>query len=168
MLPKFCECKILIPAIRPTFNTPSIPLDPTSALYNQPGRLSTPPNQLPILLTTTSNEGGQIVNSLFPSPVPISNDTLLYTLSLLLGAERAGAIIQSGKYPIEGGDDAFRETFERMVTDGIWKCPVRQVGREWAKNGGRVWVGEWTKGKEYASNRGGGYCSRKERVCHEV
>jgi hypothetical protein len=55
-----------------------------------------------------------------------------------------------------------------MVTDGIWKCPVRQVGREWAKNGGRVWVGEWTKGKEYASNRGGGYCSQKGRVCHEV
>ena len=77
-------------------------------------------------------------------------------------------MVVSGKYRLGTGGDTFRETFEKIVTDGIWKCPARQAGREWAKNGGKVWVGEWTKGRAYVSNQDGGYCSEKGRVCHEV
>jgi hypothetical protein len=120
------------------------------------------------LITSTANEAGQIVDTLFPAAVPSSNTTLLSTLSFLVGEERAAALLVSGKYQLGNGEDTFRETFEKIVTDGIWRCPARQVGREWAKNGGRVWVGEWTKGKGYVSNQGGGYCSAKGRVCHEV
>lgn len=54
------------------------------------------------------------------------------------------------------------------MTDGVWRCLSQAFGKEWAKNGGRVWVGEWTKGVTYESNKGGEYCSQKGRVCHEV
>lgn len=74
----------------------------------------------------------------------------------------------SGRYHLGSGGDIFRETFEKIISDGIWRSPARQVGREWAKNGGKVWVGEWTKGKGYVSNQAGGYCAEKGRVCHEV
>lgn len=74
----------------------------------------------------------------------------------------------SGLYTLGSGDDAFRETFERIVSDGVWRCSARDFAKEWAKNGGRVWAGEWTKGISYESNKGGGYCSQKGRVCHEV
>jgi len=105
--------------IRPTFGRPSIPSDPSSLLFQSPNRLSSPPNQLPILITSTANEAGQIVQSLFPSPVPSSNSTLLSTLSFLVGEEKAAALMISGKYRLGTGGDAFRETLEKIVTDGI-------------------------------------------------
>ena len=155
-------------AIRPTFGYPSIPSDASALLSQSPLRLSSPPNQLPIMITNTANEAGQIIQSLFPAPVPASNDTLLSTLSLLVGADRAQSIISSGLYPLGAGADGFRETFEKIVSDGLWRCSARDTARAWAKSGGRVWLGEWTKGTTYESNKGGGYCSQSGRVCHEV
>lgn len=162
------DAKLTSLAIRPTFGFPSIPFDPSAQLFHSSSRLSSPPNQLPILINSTANEAGQIVQSLFPAPVPPSNETLLQTLSLLVGPERAGVIVSSGAYPLGKGSDTFRETFERIVTDGVWRCSARDTARKWARDGGRVWVGEWTKGSSYVSNQGGGYCSEKGRVCHEV
>lgn len=66
------------------------------------------------------------------------------------------------------GEDEFRQTFERLVSDGVWRCPSRDFAGRWAEQGGKVWVGEWTKGVGYASNVGGGYCGQQGRVCHEV
>jgi hypothetical protein len=120
------------------------------------------------LITSTANEAGQIIDALFSTPIPASNSTLLSTLSFLMGEERAAALVVSGKYHLGSGGDTFRETLEKIVTDGIWRCPARQAGREWARGGGNVWVGEWTKGRTYASNQGGGYCLQDGRVCHEV
>jgi hypothetical protein len=130
--------------------------------------MSTRPNQLPILITSTANEAGQIIGGLFPSPIPASNETLASTLAFLVGPERTQTLLESGLYKFGKGDDAFRETFERLVSDGIWRCSARSAGREWAKNGGKVWVGEWTKGKTYDSNKDSGYCTANGRVYHEV
>lgn len=161
--------------IRPTFGTTSLPRDPTSLLAASPQSLTYQPAALPLLLTTVRNEAGSVTQSLFPGPVAPSNTTLLFVLSSLVGPARAEAIIRSRLYPLppasgaQTDDDAFREVFERIVTDGIWKCPSIDAATQWAKAGGKVWVGEWTTGVTYPSNQAeGGYCRKPGVVCHEV
>lgn len=136
-----------------------------------------PPSALPLLVTTTANEAGSVTQSLFPEPVPVprANETYLQTLNLLVGPERARVIVNSSYYALpsnstaSGDDDSFRKTFERLVTDGEWRCANRYMARKWAEGGGKVWVGEWTKRVGYVSNAAG-YCAKKDRgmVCHEV
>lgn len=70
-------------------------------------------------------------------------------------------------YILDRSEDAMRRTLERIVTDGVWRCPNRAVAGTWAKAGGDVWVGEWTEGETYPTNQGT-YCQAKGRVCHEV
>ena len=155
--------------IRPTFGPPTLPSDPTQSLFSNPSALSA--SRIPLLITTVANEGGQAVSQILSSPTPPSNATYLSILSALTGSNRAQAVVNSGLYslPASGGDnDVFRETFELAVTDGTWRCPNRQVARSWAGAGGKVWVGEWTKGETYPTNANFGYCTSNGRVCHEA
>ncbi|WWC88083.1 uncharacterized protein L201_002987 [Kwoniella dendrophila CBS 6074] len=158
--------------IRPTFENPTLPSDPTISLFTSPSSL--PLSDIPLLITTVNNEAGTAVSNLFPNPVPLSTDTYLATLSATVGSTRANILVESNEYALptaqgygEGGD-TFRETYERAATDGIWKCASREAARQWSQNGGRVWVGEWTKGDSYPINQeNNGYCREKGRICHE-
>ena len=119
------------------------------------------------------NEAGSVTQELFPSPVPASNSTLNATLVGLLGQERASAIASSPYYTLNrsssANPDEFRETFERLVTDGTWRCVGRDVARHWAGAGGKVWVGEFRQGFSYPDNAiPGGYCETTGIICHEV
>ena len=158
-------------AIRPTYGTASLPHDPTALLWNSPSSLAFPPPTLPLLLTTVANEAGQVTQQIFPSSVPLSNSTYYSTLSQLIDTARADVKINSTYYalPETGDGDEFRETFERLVTDGTWKCVNRDAARHWAEAGGQAWVGEWRQGVTYPDNQiHGGYCETAGRVCHEV
>lgn len=103
--------------------------------------------------------------------MPINNQTYLGVLSGFVGQERASIIASSPPYALpasgQGREDEFRQKFERLVTDGVWRCASRDFARRWAGAGGNVWVGEWTRGRRYVSNEGGSYCTG-DGVCHEV
>jgi hypothetical protein len=126
------------------------------------------------LITTTKHEGGSVVSSIFPFPVPIdnkANGTYYGLLASLIDPQRAATLVQSREYaqpPRLTGRDAFREILEGLVTDGTWRCPSRAFGKRWADAGGKVWVGEFTSGKRYVSNEFGGLYCGGNRVCHEV
>ena len=122
-----------------------------------------------MLFTTVANEAGSVTESLFPQEVPPSNTTYLGTLTALLDPSRANTIFNSSLYALSStGTDVFRETFERVVTDGAWRCAVRYVAAQWVKSGGKAWVGEWKQGVSYADQVEGGFCTMDGRVCHEV
>ncbi|WVQ93495.1 hypothetical protein IAU59_000569 [Kwoniella sp. CBS 9459] len=165
--------------IRPSYNNPTLTSDPTVDLFKIPSSLSNDPSSISLLLTTVSNEAGSALQSIFAAPVPLSNDTYLATLSAASSPDRAKIVTSSTQYALpptdssaDGvygpGGDLFRETYERAATDGIWRCPNRDVARSWSRAGGKVWVGEWTKGATYPINeQSGGYCKQRGRVCHE-
>ncbi|WVR03752.1 hypothetical protein IAU60_000747 [Kwoniella sp. DSM 27419] len=160
--------------LRPTHGAPSLPSDPTPLLFTSPNDLVT--SHIPLLITTVANEAGSAVQSIFSTPVPLNNDTYFATLAGTIDPARAAMVTSSRRYALPcskdsgyGSDgDTFRETYERAATDGTWRCPNRDVAAMWAKHGGKVWVGEWTKGVTYPDNQQtGGYCAQKGRVCHE-
>jgi hypothetical protein len=142
-------------------------MEATSQVFSSASVLASPPHLIPLLITTTANEAGSVVGSLFPTASPANNATYQQILSVFVGADRAGQIIGSPEYAMTGqGDDTFRTSFERLVTDGVWRCASRAFADRWAESRGNVWVGEWTRGSQYVTNNGNGYC--KGRVCHEV
>ncbi|WVF65861.1 hypothetical protein IAT40_000598 [Kwoniella sp. CBS 6097] len=166
--------------IRPSYNNPTLTSDPTVDLFNIPSSLSNDPSSIALLLSTVSNEAGSAVQASFEAPVPLSNNTYFATLSVAVNPDRAKVISASSRYALPpadsptptglygAGGDLFRETYERAATDGIWRCPNRDVARSWSRAGGKVWVGEWTKGATYPTNQQDeGYCKQKGRVCHE-
>jgi hypothetical protein len=125
-----------------------------------------------MLLTTTANEAGTLVQSLLQAPQTLSNASYSYLLTSLAGPERAQEIIASQAYALPSTDgfgksgDDFRGTVERVGTDLAWRCASREFARAWGGAGGQVWVAEWQRGINYLSNTNGGYC--EEKVCHEV
>lgn len=139
---------------------------------NRPSSLSSQPASVPLLLTTTANEAGTLVQSLLQAPQTLSNATYEYLLTALAGEQRAKKILQSKTYllPAEDGlgksGDEFRMAVERVGTDLAWRCASREFARAWSSAGGRVWVAEWHKGVSYLSNVGDGFCHGK--ACHEV
>lgn len=111
------------------------------------------------------------MQAMFPNPLPASNAILLKTLAGLVGEDRASKLANANarSYALDGNNgDAFRETLERIITDGTWRCPNRDVAAKWAESGGRVWVGEFVAGTTYPTNKDGDYCTKAGRVCHEV
>nr|XP_031858475.1 uncharacterized protein CI109_006120 [Kwoniella shandongensis]KAA5525547.1 hypothetical protein CI109_006120 [Kwoniella shandongensis] len=160
--------------IRPTYESVTLPQDPTKQLFDDPSTLTFPPSNLPLLITTVKNEGGSAAQGMFAKPVPIDPNTYYATLAALVGPQRAKSVVSNSHYalPNQTGygarGDTFRESFDKAVTDGIWKCPNRDVASKWATAGGKVWVGEWEQGATYPGNADdGSYCSTQGRVCHE-
>lgn len=158
-------------ALRPTFGTSTVSADTVAAATNDPSSLSSRPSSIPLLLTTTANEAGTLVQSLLQAPQTLSNATFNYLLTSLAGPERAQQIIASRAYALpsteglgKSGDD-FRSAVERVGTDLAWRCASREFALAWGSAGGQVWIAEWQQGTSYLSNVGG-YCDGK--VCHEV
>ena len=153
--------------LRPTHSTSTMHYDPTPPLFKQPHNLYMPPIALPLLITTTKNEGGSAIQQLFPIPIPASNTTFTDTLIGLVGPERAEILVNARTYTLTPGKESLRETLERISTDGAWRCPNRAVAESWAAAGGDVWAGEWVEGATYPGNKGT-YCQQQGVVCHEV
>jgi hypothetical protein len=94
----------------------------------------------------------------------------------MLGPSRAAQIVGLKAYdPADptslsqariGGVDDLRALLVRIGTDAVWRAPSRDVARRWETRGGKVWVGEWTRGMSYRMIQGG--LCRDGMVCHEV
>ncbi|CAK9781589.1 alpha/beta-hydrolase [Cutaneotrichosporon oleaginosum] len=152
---------------RPQFNTSTLPVDPTTALFNSPANLAANVSALPVMLTYTRNESGYLIDS-FIAGAQIANSFVFnLTLNRLFGTERAKAFLDSGAYPLVAGPDGMRTSLEISLTDAVWRCVSHAVAARYAAAGGRIYLGEWTEGTTYAFNDdAGGYCVNTGAVCH--
>ncbi|BEJ16038.1 hypothetical protein CspHIS471_0506430 [Cutaneotrichosporon sp. HIS471] len=149
---------------RPQFNTTTLPVDPVSAIFYNPSSIAANISTLPVLLSYTRNESGFTIDG-FIAGAQIANAFVFnLTINKLLGTERAKAFLDAGVYPLVPGPDGMRTSLEIPLTDAVWRCISLAVGQKYAAAGGKVYVGEWTKGTGF--NAPGGYCSRPGAVCH--
>lgn len=153
-------------AFRPSYGTASLPQDPMNALFYNASNLAVDVGAVPLLVTTTRNESGYLVDA--AAPVNVSANDMLYNVSLqafVQNQTQTDAILTSGHYPQPGGPDGLRNAVEIAITDAVWRCATRAMGRQWAARGGRVWLAEWNRGIQYTFDNGT-YCSGDNVVCH--
>lgn len=152
---------------RPQFNTTTLPVDPVSALFNDPSSLAANVSSLPVLMTYTRNESGYVVDSFIAGPQLANAFVYNFTINRLLGADRAKALLDSGEYPLVAGPDGMRTSLEITLTDAVWRCVSHAVAATYAAAGGKIYIGEWTEGTTYSfNNETGGYCTTSGAVCH--
>lgn len=150
---------------RPQASTETIPNDPANLLLHNPSSLSVDIANVPLLITTTKNETGYIINGVFSSPFPAVQNVYELALKTFFNPDRAKIVIDSGLYPLINSTDGLRESIEHVATDGAFRCVNRELARRYAGAGGKVWVGEWQEGVSYSFNTMG-YCKEDGVVCH--
>ncbi|GMK59538.1 hypothetical protein CspeluHIS016_0801440 [Cutaneotrichosporon spelunceum] len=143
---------------RPTYGTPTIPKEPTAELFNNPGELGISPANVPLLITSTADDGAQL-----NSQIPMPYNVFVGTVSRLLGPG-GPVVLSSPTYNASNDGADKRPNFAKIATDGAWRCSAREVARKWAGAGGRVYVGEFREGVHYPFNDQYTYCTGK--VCH--
>lgn len=158
--------------LRPSFSLPSLPRDFNADLAS--GTPSPPVRHaigsVSLLITTAHDEGGTVVQTIAPGPLPAEAYSSI--VAAQLGPERAAILLADPAYAAtsDGTDaagDSVRNALVRLATDAAWRCPSRDIARLWAAHGGTVYVGEWEAGAAYPSNMApNGWCTG--RVCHEV
>lgn len=151
---------------RPSYGTKSLPQDPANALFYNNTNLAFNVSEIPLLITTTRNESGYLVDAV--AQVNISANDMLFNLSLQSfehNQTRVDYIINSGHYSMPNNSDGLREALEVGITDVVWRCATRAIGHEWARQGGKIWIGEWNRGIQYTFDNGT-YCSGNNVVCH--
>lgn len=158
--------------LRPTTSTTSLPLDFSKRLSE--GTLT--PN-VPLLITTVHAEAGSLIQQLLPFTT--QDQTVFdYAVTAQFDSLAASTILGTvPEYNLSNPDslvqaklkgvDPLRSMLVRLGTDAIWRCPLRDVATRWTRAGGRVWVGEWVRGKTYVSNKWATIC-KGQVVCHEV
>lgn len=158
-------------AIRPTWGGTTLPSDPTRLLISNPSALAISPSSVPLLITNTKNEAGSAIQYIWSTPITLNATRYSTVLGALLGSTRASTLLSSGSpYALPTSDstgDIMRQTLERTITDGAWRCPARTLANAYAAAGGTVYVGEWTKGVTFPTNAvgSGAYCTGGV-VCH--
>jgi carboxylesterase type B len=101
-------------------------------------------SSIPIIMTTVANEAGSVTSDVFQASSP--NATTLYTtdaigdeplsmtqgLSIAFGDDRASVLANDTQvYPVdENVQDGFRETYETVSTDGLWRCSNQWNARQ--------------------------------------
>lgn len=151
---------------RPSYGTKTLPQDPANALFYNNSNLAFNISEVPLLITTTRNESGYLVDD--AASVNISANDMLFNISLqsfVHNQTQVNAIIESGHYPMPNNSDGLRQGLEIAITDAVWRCATRAVGHQWASRGGRIWIGEWNRGIQYTFDDGT-YCSGNNVVCH--
>ncbi|UZJ51230.1 hypothetical protein CBS101457_000550 [Exobasidium rhododendri] len=134
---------------------------------------------IPTIMTTVANEAGTITAQYFEASHADATE-LTYTdsdgqmeslgdgLSLVFDAGRGENLAGDTQvYPFSSVQDGLRETYETVVTDGIWRCSTQYMAQHLAKNGGKVWLAQWNAGTTYPSNDNADYCTADGHVCHE-
>ncbi|KAF8985940.1 Alpha/Beta hydrolase protein [Cyathus striatus] len=81
---------------------------------------------------------------------PINQTTLTNQCVDSFGAKRAAMVLSSPFYqpvPADGRD--MRVQLQRIGTDYLWRCSSWTFARNWARNGGSAYVGEYIIGASY-------------------
>lgn len=153
----------LTAAMRPTYGTASLPNEPISSLWYNPGALALP-SSIPLLITSVADEGGSTVANYFKTgPIGLPNYVATMAGTRLLGAE--GAATAFAQYTFEKGETDGRQVISRLLTDYMWRCPARSTAAKWAAAGGTVYSGEFRQGTTYPYNSLRSFC--QGRVCHQ-
>lgn len=161
----------LTQAFRPTFSTDTIPNNPMDSLWNNPSALAFNPSNVPLLITTVANEGGDLTHTMFNNAVPLipqAPGIMLQAVSAAVGPQRANTLVNTAPYALPATSDdpeAFRSHLERTITDLVWRCATRATAQKWAAAGGKVFIGEWNKGTKFPNNIAAKFCNGK--VCHQ-
>ncbi|KAK0223739.1 alpha/beta-hydrolase [Armillaria fumosa] len=121
-----------------------------------------PPVTKPILITSVLDEAAATIYDLFPDVVPRTSFDAV--VSGLLGVDRTTTVASSGYYQSNASDA--RHLLVKLGTDYVWRCPDWTMARNWASNGGAVYVGLFTVGAHYYSNANIPFCQEDGAVCH--
>lgn len=162
--------------LNPVFGTMTIPYEPTRALHGD-GHLSVRPRDVPMLISTTKDDGGYVVSSNHHQPlsVALDSDGLSPFLRALAGRcandPTSQPFISEEKYRIGSytdGPDVGRVALTDIITDGAFRCVGRDTASHWAKAGGKTYVVEINDSAPYlwSSMVGNDWCIG--RVCHGV
>ncbi|PBK82383.1 alpha/beta-hydrolase [Armillaria gallica] len=116
----------------------------------------------PILITSVLDEAAPTIYDLFPDVVPQTSFDAV--VSELMGVDRTTTVASSGYYQSNASDA--RDLLVKLGTDYVWRCPDWTMARNWASNGGAVYVGLFTVGAHYYSNANIPFCQEDGAVCH--
>ncbi|BEI86042.1 hypothetical protein CcaverHIS002_0603290 [Cutaneotrichosporon cavernicola] len=161
----FSEARVQVPdapigqPFRPTYDTPTIPKEPTAEIFNNAGGLSVSPANVPLLITSTADDGAASV-----PPNLLSYLFLEPLLKRLLGDSGTQVVLTWSAYNITNDSADKRPDVAKIITDAAFRCSAREAARKWAAAGGRVYVGEFREGVHYPFNDQCSFCTGK--VCH--
>lgn len=162
--------------LHPVFGTSTIPHEPTGALVSSKGQLAVDPKNMPLLLSSTKDEGASFVGGFCQKPhayetQPYGRDRAFFE-PLVNRCANSVAQFPSSPYFNEFYDDhapdSIRRAISKVATDGFYRCPARIVASSWAGKGGEVYVAEFTTAApfRYSQNMGNNFCD--DKVCHGV
>ncbi|EKD04779.1 hypothetical protein A1Q2_01009 [Trichosporon asahii var. asahii CBS 8904] len=160
--------------LNPVFGTMTIPYEPTRALHGD-GHLSVRPRDVPMLISTTKDDGGYVVSSNHHQPlsVALDSDGLSPFLRALAGRcandPTSQPFISEEKYRIGSytdGPDVGRVALTDIITDGAFRCVGRDTASHWAKAGGKTYVVEINDSAPYlwSSMVGNDWCIGRDDV----
>jgi hypothetical protein len=153
---------------RPSFGTVTLPQDPTNALFYNTSNMAFNVSEMPLMMTTTRNESGYIIQDVLEKNVTGVNALVNISLQeFVQNQTQVNSIIESGAYPLLNTTDSLRQNLEVTITDGVWRCASRAIASQWASSGGKLWLGEWHQGVHYTFDNGT-YCTQYGVVCHGV
>jgi carboxylesterase type B len=133
-----------------------------------------------VIISSVQNELGSVTGSIF-APTAVNASLLQYvgsnsTMDLsqasnMIFNDNRGctAATDTSVYAVnETQTDDLRMMFERIGTDGLWRCAAQHRASLMRQNGyTNVYLVEWQVGSTYISNEGNEYCTQNGRVCHE-
>lgn len=128
-----------------------------------------PHSSKPILLSNVLDEAAAAIYSVFPDTVP--EDQFEECVNATVGSSRTQQLLSSSHYSLPSGVDRAtadaRVQLQQLATDYLWKCPTWTFGRNWAGNGGNVFMGMYVVGATYPGNDEISYCTNPGVVCHQ-
>lgn len=123
----------------------------------------------PLLVTNVLDEAAAAIYSAFPDTV--SEDQFEGCVDASFGSPRTQQIVSSPHYSLPAGVDRAtadaRVQLQQLATDYLWKCAAWTFGRNWASNGGNVFMGMYVVGATYPGNDEIAYCTNPGVVCHQ-
>lgn len=123
-----------------------------------------------LLVSTVVNDAGPTLFTRpdFQSKLPAV--AFFIVANATLGPDRAEKVSASSFYtivPDSDGEMDSRIQLERLATDYLFRCPTWTFARNWANNGGTVYVGQYQVGATYTVNNLVPFCLSPGVVCHQ-
>lgn len=161
--------------LNPVWGTPTIPYDPTAALHGG-GVLTIQPRNVPLLMSTTKDDGGYVVSSNYGKPVSIevdeqgSSEYMRALENRCANDATSKLFFTEEKYDLKNypTEDVARHALTDIITDGVYRCAGRDTASEWTRAGGEAYVVEINDSAPflYSLAVGNDWCIGK--VCHGV
>ncbi|CDU24855.1 related to Cholinesterase precursor [Sporisorium scitamineum] len=124
-LARSVDTSLAMASIQPFLPTPDGLLD--DQIFYLAGN-GTIPNNVPILLGTTSGEGTPFVYPLMPQALPNEQSVLNQALSMLYKPESVPKVDESGFFKLNtSNSDSVRETVALAMTYNFFTCPTQRI-----------------------------------------